>query len=533
MKYHILVAISLVMVFATSGCASNTSPINNVIQDEITSSESDGTDEELEQKEYDFTVDFSQIKTKDISSGVTVHDPSIIKANGEYYIFGSHMSAAKSKDLTNWQEIASGYGVTNSVYGQIYDVADESFAYAGSMDSVIRTDDLQTHVWAPHVIYNEDDGLYYMFYCTSSTWNASNLCYGVSEKPEGPYEWKGALLYSGFTKENIEHTDVLQYVDEEYAYRHYSYLGEYNSNDYPNAIDPTVFKDKDGKMWVVYGSWSGGIFLLELNAETGEVVHPELNEKESIDPYFGKRLIGGGHNSIEGPHIIYDEKTDYYYLYVSYGWLEREGGYQVRVFRSKEPDGQYVDMNGLFPYKDAIHKNFGLKLIGNYMLPSLEMAYMATGHNSVMIDDDGKTYIVYHTRFDNGKENNSPRVHQVIMNKEGWPCVLPYQTSLETAKESGYNDEEIVGRYYMTDLGMEIDSEIPELQVIYLENDGSIIGENISGSWKKADDSYYVDITLEDETFSGVFCDMKDEADTNVMCFSAVGNNHSVWGVKY
>ena len=65
------------------------------------------------------------------------------------------------------------------------------------------------------------------------------------------------------------------------------------------------------------------------------------------------------------------------------------------------------------------------------------------------------------------------------------------------------------------------------------ENDGSIIGENISGSWKKADDSYYVDITLEDETFSGVFCDMKDEADTNVMCFSAVGNNHSVWGVKY
>ena len=49
MKYHILVAISLAMVFAISGCASNTGPINNVIQDEITSSESDGTDEELEQ----------------------------------------------------------------------------------------------------------------------------------------------------------------------------------------------------------------------------------------------------------------------------------------------------------------------------------------------------------------------------------------------------------------------------------------------------------------------------------------------------
>ena len=158
---------------------------------------------------------------------------------------------------------------------------------------------------------------------------------------------------------------------------------------------------------------------------------------------------------------------------------------------------------------------------------------MSTGHNSVMIDDDGKTYIVYHTRFDNGKENNSPRVHQIVMNKEGWPCVLPYQTSGETANEAGYRDEEICGRYYMTDLNMEIDSEIPQLQVVYLENDGTIVGEDISGKWEKTDESYYVDITLGDETFSGVFCNMKDEAGTEVMCFSVAGNNHSVWGVKY
>ena len=33
--------------------------------------------------------------------------------------------------------------------------------------------------------------------------------------------------------------------------------------------------------------------------------------------------------------------------------------------------------------------------------------------------------------------------------------------------------------------------------------------------------------------YSGVFCEMKDEAGTNVMTFSAVGNNESIWGVKY
>lgn len=533
MKRIISVLMTTAIILTMSGCAN---------KEDVTETAADTLSEELEQNETniepeepvrDFTVDMSDIATNDISSGVSVHDPSVLKVNDEYYIFGSHMSAAKSKDLTNWEKIAEGYLPTNPVYGQIFDVADEAFAYAGSMDSIIKTDNLKTHVWAPHVIYNEEEKLYYMYYCTSSTWNASNLCYGTSENPEGPYEWKGALLYSGFTKENIEYTDVLDYVDEEFAHRHYSYLGEFNSEEYPNAIDPTVFNDKEGRTWIVYGSWSGGIYLLELDTETGKVIHPEYNEEEGIDPYFGKRLIGGGHKSIEGPYIIYDERTDYYYLYVSYGWLEREGGYQVRVFRSKEPDGQYVDMNDLYPFKGAIHKNFGLKLIGNYMLPSLEMAYMATGHNSVMIDDDGKTYIVYHTRFDNGKENYSPRVHQIILNKEGWPCVLPYQTSGETVSEKGYSDDEICGRYYVTDLGMEIDEEIPEIQIMYLDEGGKVIGENISGTWKKTDDSYFAEITIGEENFSGVFCKMKDEAGTDVMCFSVVGNNHSVWGVKY
>lgn len=533
MKRIVAIVLSAMLVISMTGCGDG-GAVSSPSAEPVQTVEAEAVPEPAEEKaEYDFAVDLSSIATGDISSGVSVHDPSILRVGDEYYIFGSHMNSAKSKDLTNWEKLSAGYLPDNPVFGQIFEVADEAFAYAGSMDSMIKTDDLKTHVWAPHVIYNEEEQLYYMYYCTSSTWNASNLCYGTSENPEGPYEWKAPLLYSGFTMDNIEYTDVLDYVDEEYAHRHYSYLGEYNAAEYPNAIDPTVFTDQEGRQWMVYGSWSGGIFLLELDRETGKVIHPEYNEEESIDPYFGKRLIGGGHKSIEGPYIVYDEKTDYYYLYVSFGWLEREGGYQVRVFRSKEPDGQYVDMNDLYPFKGAIHKNYGLKLIGNYMLPSLEMAYMAPGHNSVLIDDDGRTYLVYHTRFDNGKENNSPRVHQIILNQDGWPCVLPYQTSGETVSEEGYNNDEICGRYYMTDLNTEIDEVIPDLQIVYLEEDGSVVGETVSGNWKKTDNSYYADITIGDENFSGVFCKMKDEAGTDVMCFSAVGNNHSIWGVKY
>lgn len=486
-----------------------------------------------DQADYNFTVNYNDVATADISSGVSVHDPSILKADGTYYIFGSHMTCAKSTDLLNWEKVADGYSPSNPVYGQIYDVAEEAFAYSGNSDSLIPTDDGTTHVWAPDVIYNKTTGLYYMYYCTTSTWNASNLCYGTSETPEGPYEWQGALIYSGFNYSQIASTNVLDYVDEDYAKTHYIKNAAYNYDDYPNAIDPTVFYDEDDRLWMVYGSWSGGIFLLELDPATGEVIHPEADEENGVDPYYGKKLLGGGHISIEAPYILYDETSGYYYLFVSYGTLTRTGGYQIRVFRSETVDGEYVDMNGAYPEKSAEHSQYGLKLSGNYKLPSLEQAYMATGHNSAFIDDDGKMYLVYHTRFNNGTENHSPRVHQIFTNEEGWICELPYQTQGETISENGYDAEDVTGRYFVIDQGTDISSDIANPRIYYLNKDGSLAGEDIEGTWEMTDDTYYVHMTMGETEYSGVFCQMKDEAGTDVMTFSAVGENESVWGVKY
>ena len=485
--------------------------------------------------EKNYTVSTSDIAKADISSsGVSVHDPSIVEDNGEFYIFGSHMTAAKSSDLCNWEMLADGYMKTNPVYGQIYDVADEAFYYSGSKDSVIETDDGGTHVWAPDVIYNKTTGKYYMYYCTSSTWNASNLCYGVSDTIEGPYEWQGALIYSGFNFSSLAETDVLDYVDEDYAKKNYIKSGSYNYNDYPNAIDPTVFYDRDDRMWMVYGSWSGGIFLLEIDPETGKVIHPEADPDNGVDAYYGKRLLGGGHISIEGPYIQYDPDSDYYYLYVSYGSLTSNGGYQIRVFRSKDVTGDYVDMNGEKPEKSAMHENYGLKLSGNYKLPSLEQAYMATGHNSALIASDGRKYIAFHTRFNDGGEGHSPRAHQMLLNEEGWPCMLPYQTQGEQVEESGYAYEDVVGRYYCVNQGTDISSDIANPFIVYLNSDGTLDGKDgLSGTWELTDGTYYIHMSVDGVDFSGVLCKMKDEAGTDVFTFSAVGSNESLWGVKY
>lgn len=489
-----------------------------------------------DEPDYDFTVSYEGIRLGNVSSGASVHDPSILKVGDKYYIYGSHMSAAACTDLLTWRFIANGYRASNTVFGQIYSVYDEAFAYAGSPKSVIRTDDAAKggeHVWAPDVIYNKAMGKYVMYYCTTSTWCASNLCYGISDTPEGPFEWKGALIYSGFDKNTIHSTDVLDYVDEDYAVTTYVKGTKYRHEDWPNAIDPSVFYDGDGKMWLVYGSWSGGIFLLEVDEATGKVIHPTADPDNNVDAYFGKRLVGGGHLSMEAPYILYDKSSGYYYLFVSYGSLSREGGYQIRVFRSEKPDGEYVDMNDQTLPAKVNNSYYGLKLSGNYMLPSLSKAYMATGHNSALVDDDGKKYVVYHTRFDNGSEQHSPRVHQFLVNAEGWPCMLPYQTQGETVSETGYAKDEVVGRYYLINQGTKIDAEIAKPEILYLNASGKAKTESAEGKWEMQEGTYYMTITLGDVTYNGVFCAMNDEGGTPVMSFSAVGNNESIWGVKY
>lgn len=494
--------------------------------------------EPVKEPDYDFTVDMSGIATKDISSpSVSVHDPSILRVGDTYYIYGSHMDSARSTDLVTWKRMSAGINKGNVIFGGIYDKYDEAFAFAGSPTSAVPTDDANRggeHVWAPDVKYNEKMGKYVMYYCTSSTWNASNLCYATCDTPDGRFEWQGAFIFSGFNKDTIQYTDVLDYVSEDYAYEHYiTDKNEYNFNDCPNAIDPTLFTDADGNQWLVYGSWSGGIFLLEVDEETGKVIHPEADPENDVDPYFGKRLVGGGHESMEAPYILYDEGTGYYYLFVSYGSLTRTGGYQIRVFRSEKPDGEYVDMYDRNLGSNLNNSMFALKLSGNYMLPSLPRAYMATGHNSAFIDNDGKHYIVYHTRFDNGTEAHSPRVHQFLFNADGWPCMLPYQTQGETVSETGYSEDEVAGRYYFINQGTKIDATIAQPEIIYLNKGGKVKTEFDEGTWTMEKGTPYVTITIGNKEYKGVFCAMKDEAGTDVMTFSAVGSNESIWGVLY
>ena len=46
---------------------------------------------------------------------VSVHDPSIIKDGDTYYVFGTHIEAAKSPDLMSWTRFTNGYTTPGNV----------------------------------------------------------------------------------------------------------------------------------------------------------------------------------------------------------------------------------------------------------------------------------------------------------------------------------------------------------------------------------------------------------------------------------
>lgn len=466
-----------------------------------------------------------------------VHDPAVFSdKDGSYYIFGTHMSAAVSKDLRYWNCFASGVNAENPLFVNLFDDEKKAFSFCGKFNGK------EYAVWAPDVSFNPVMGKYVMYFCTSGSYVKSSLCMAVSDDVKGPYTYVDSLLHSGFDEETVEKTNLKEVLGENGDIKKYlKKNGHYNNLSWPNCIDPNTFRDKEGRLWLVYGSWSGGIFLLELDERTGKPIHPKEDKRNGVDAYFGKKLLGGGHKSIEGPFILYDEVSDYYYLFVSFGWLSRDGGYQIRLFRSKKPDGPFVDMEGKTFRRVNHHDPYGLKLMGNYIFPSMEYGYKSPGHNSAFIDSDGKMYIVYHQRFDVDSEMHEPRVHQLFRTKNGWLTVAPFATEGEMLCSKSYLEAEICGIYYVIEHGQDISSKVKKPVKVEFTRDNKIIcaettdgkkDKKLFGSYRLEDESR-ITVTIGKLVYESVIVQINDEAGNPTMCITGVGSNQSIWAVRY
>lgn len=567
--------------------------------------------------------------TQTITGRIAVHDPSIVmdvtgsNANNPlYYIYGSHLGRAKTDATGNYQiwntfktgeeNAGTSYSLFADVNGKLVNFKD---AYSTQLVKKVKNykgeevdfpnfdahawqakgNNVKGMQWAPDVIYNKTMKKWCMYMSLNGdNWCSTIVCF-ISDDLEGPWIYQGPVVCSGFSGRYAHNgfaaSGDWKNTDLAIATGCTSLPQRYNTDEWspygPNCIDPCVFYDDDDNLWMSYGSWFAGIFMIKLDKENGlrdytntypyqvkgvTTTAGAADANATSDPYFGKKIAGGWGVSGEASYI--QKVGKYYYLFMSYGGLTAAGGYQIRVFRSEKPDGPYKDCltyTGIGAVYDKPRVNFGtdanrdegVKLFGNYQWETMPNAELAQGHNSAIVDHKGRALIVYHTRFLNRDEEHEVRVHQLFVNQDGWLVAAPYEFSGETytdndiATQQLYDATEVEGDYQMIahpyrQNTAAMDYEKPV--TIHLNADGSISGE-YTGKWELVSGTSYINLTLKgvatanaEVKFKGVLTKQTiDYTNIKALCFTALSSSDglatsggaslqtrglSIWGSK-
>ena len=220
------------------------------------------------------------------------HDPStIVKDGARYYVFatGPGIRTKSSPDLLEWQN-------GNPVFN--WPATWMTKAVPGFRGSL----------WAPDVI--RLNGKFYLYY-SISTFGKQTSAIALATSP---------TLDQSAT--NYHWTDCGAVIQS-------------STNSPFNTIDPSVFLDADGKLWLAFGSYWKGIFLTELNPQTGKRISTNAPPQQ----------LAWNH-SIEAACLT--RHADFYYLFVNWGECCKgtNSTYEVRVGRSEKITGPYRDRDG-------------------------------------------------------------------------------------------------------------------------------------------------------------------------------------------
>jgi len=444
-----------------------------------------------------------------------VHDPSVIRTGGSVYIFGSHLAEAKTTDLMNWTKLADGVTNANPLFTNVTTALADTFAWSTVTD-----------LWAPDV-EQLPDGKFYYYYCScQGTSPRSALGVAVADNVEGPYVNKQILLKSGMWGLPSEDGTI------------------YDLNVHPNVIDPQVFKDASGQWWMIYGSYSGGIFIMKIDPTTGLTVPGQG---------YGKHLMGGNSARMEGAYVMYSPQTQYYYLFVTFGGLDAAGGYNMRVARSRQPDGPYVDGGGTdmstvkgatgTMFDDTSIAPYGMKLAGNYQYAvatgesGTAIGYVSPGQNSAYFDTTTQQYfLIFHTRFPGTGEYHEVRVHEMHMNADGWlvAAALRYAplSLASPAQTADISATQAAGTYKLVNHGKDITATIKPSVVVQLNADGSVSGAS-KGTWTYGTGNQ-ITLVVDGSTYAGVLSrQWNPNANAFAVSFSALSSGGvSLWAVR-
>ena len=274
-----------------------------------------------------------------------VHDPSIIRQGSTYYAFttdvlglppGNYLPIRCSQDKINW-----------TTCGTVFPAAMPAWVVA-KVPGIVG-------LWAPDVSYF--NGLYHVYYA-------------------------GSTLDSQRSVIGLATNTTLDPADPAYHWTDQGEVLESNPGDDFNAIDPNLFIDTDGSLWLTYGSYWTGIKQHQIDPSTGKLLL--ANPKR----YSLATRPGVPIDPIEGASLVHH--NGYYYLFVSVDYCCNQDvatdNYKEVVGRSTSPHGPFIDENG------TSMMNGG----GTVLLES-DANWSGTGGGTAHIDPDtGESLLIFH-----------------------------------------------------------------------------------------------------------------------------------------
>ena len=274
------------------------------------------------------------------------HDPgTVTKDGGTYFNFttGNGIWYSTSRDLVTWQAGPAPVFASWPAW-----VKNKIPTFNGSF-------------WAPDVVHM--NGHYYLYYSVS-TFGTSSSAIGVARS---------------VSLKNPSWQDLGIVVES------------YGGSGEINAIDPALFRDHDGKVYMSYGSFFGGIGVAQINQATGKLAGSVTH------------LLGGGSpRDYEAPYITHH--GGYYYLFVNRGACCKgaDSSYYVQVLRATSVTG---------PYSGA-----------RTVLANIDANFKGPGHIGVL-KQDGCQFVSthYYDTSDNG--NAKLQFHKMSYSSDGWPVL--------------------------------------------------------------------------------------------------------------
>lgn len=335
-----------------------------------------------------------------------LHDPAGIKVGDYYYLYSTdaiywpqgaktqsdsinqgNIHVRRSRDLVKWEFL--GWAFDSIPAEAVRHVKEASGGQ------------IPNGIWAPYIVKAGDQ--YRLYYSVSAFGaNTSYIGMATSSSPEGPWTQAGGVVKTV-------------------------------KKDAMNAIDPTIVNDENnGKQWMIYGSYFGGIYCLEVNPATGLALKPGDHGKCVARRAEGKTYI------IEAPEVIYNPQLKKYFLFVSYDALFTH--YNIRVGRADKPEGPYYDLNG----------NDMAKEENNY--PVLTYAYRfanhpgwaGVGHCGIIRNEDDY-YMFHQGRLAPENLMIDLHVRKIFWTPDGWPVVSPER--YVDVPQAAISEGDVVGQW--------------------------------------------------------------------------------------